>query len=278
MLLAMQNKLAFTLIELSIVIVIIGLIVGGVLVGQDLIQAAKLRAVAGEYQQFQTALTTFKLKYSAIPGDMKNATTFWGADANCDTSATYLNPKTSEATCNGDGDKIIDIIASGTGNNEVFNFWHHLGNAGLIDGTYTGVPSQGAFNHLGSTPGSNVPKSVINGAGWQIGYAGAVTVSSAYYIEGTYNNFLTLGSPSASNNYIDTAAISPQDAWKIDAKLDDGIAGSGKIVSSEIRNFCYRNADGSYANFSTSVARADLIYDYDREDVQCLLHFREFVY
>ena len=62
---------AFSLVELSIVLVILGLLVGGVLSGQALIQAAQLRAVSEEYTKYTTAALTFRDKYLATPGDMK---------------------------------------------------------------------------------------------------------------------------------------------------------------------------------------------------------------
>src|ERR1019366_6843373 len=66
----------FTLIEMSIVLVIIGLIVGSVLVGRDLIRAAELRSVISEVEKYKTAVMTFKGKYDCLPGDCANATTF----------------------------------------------------------------------------------------------------------------------------------------------------------------------------------------------------------
>src|ERR1700746_416796 len=63
----------FTLIELSIVLVIIGLIVGGVLVGQDLIRAAEVRATISQIEKYNTAVNTFRGKYNALPGDLNAA-------------------------------------------------------------------------------------------------------------------------------------------------------------------------------------------------------------
>ncbi len=60
----------FTLIELAIVLVIIGLIVGGVLVGQDLIAAARIRSQLSQIDKYNTAVITFRLKYNVLPGDM----------------------------------------------------------------------------------------------------------------------------------------------------------------------------------------------------------------
>jgi prepilin-type N-terminal cleavage/methylation domain-containing protein len=62
----------FTLIELSIVLVIIGLIVGGVLVGQDLIRAAEVRATISQIEKYNTAANTFLGKYGYLPGDIKD--------------------------------------------------------------------------------------------------------------------------------------------------------------------------------------------------------------
>ena len=62
----------FTLIELSIVLVIIGLIVGGVLVGQDLIRAAAVRAQVSQIEKYNTAVNTFRDKYGALPGDIQD--------------------------------------------------------------------------------------------------------------------------------------------------------------------------------------------------------------
>src|SRR4051812_47024942 len=66
----------FTLIELSIVLVIIGLIVGGVLVGQDLIRAAEIRATVAQVEKYNTAINTFRTKYNGMPGDLTNAANF----------------------------------------------------------------------------------------------------------------------------------------------------------------------------------------------------------
>jgi prepilin-type N-terminal cleavage/methylation domain-containing protein len=70
-------KSAFSLVELSIVLVILGLLVGGVLAGQSLIRAAQLRAVTAQVGQYAAASKTFRDKYFALPGDLPNATSFW---------------------------------------------------------------------------------------------------------------------------------------------------------------------------------------------------------
>ena len=78
-----MNKQGFTLLELSIVLVVIGLIVGGTVVGKDLIRASELNSIITQQNKIQIALNTFKLKYNVIPGDMRNATDYWGTAGSC---------------------------------------------------------------------------------------------------------------------------------------------------------------------------------------------------
>lgn len=67
-----QRRGGFTLIEMSIVLVIIGLIVGGVLVGQSLIAAAGIRATITQIEKYNQAANTFTGKYGYLPGDIKD--------------------------------------------------------------------------------------------------------------------------------------------------------------------------------------------------------------
>src|SRR5690606_8651834 len=67
-------KRGFTLIELSVVLVIIALIAGGILVGRDLIAAAKLRNQVSQFQEFHMAVNTFRGKYGFLPADALKTT------------------------------------------------------------------------------------------------------------------------------------------------------------------------------------------------------------
>ena len=173
---------AFSLLELSIVLVIIGLIAGGIVAGASMIRAAELRAVISEETKFKIALHTFRDKYFAIPGDMKNATRFWGAEpaANCPGDDT--TPSTSSATCDGDGSGTIEWgHEAGAISGEAHRFWQHLANAELVSGSFTGVHSAGTGcgGHCEVQLGLNAPESKIPGVGWSADFLPAVTVTTA---------------------------------------------------------------------------------------------------
>lgn len=65
----------FTLVEISIVLVIIGLLIGGVLKGQELIYNQKVKSTYDSYRQYTAAMYGYQDRYKALPGDDANATT-----------------------------------------------------------------------------------------------------------------------------------------------------------------------------------------------------------
>lgn len=198
-----MNK-AFSLVELSIVLVILGLLTGGILAGQNLIRAAELRSVATEMQTYQTAAMTFRDKYLSIPGDIKNASDFWGYpgnnSANCPATAG-----TGTQTCNGNGDGILSVAPAANQYGEKFLFWQHLANAGV-----------------------NIPKSRMSNAGWGISY---VTAGSSFNFAIDYRNHYVFGSQNTGDNVSSAPVIKPEELWNIDKKMDDGRPGRGKVVA-----------------------------------------------
>ncbi len=214
----------FSLVELSIVLVILGLLVGGILAGQSLIRAAELRAVGTEYTRYVTAMYSFRDKYFALPGDFNKATSFWGDDnTNC-ADAAIANG--TPGTCNGNADGILNWPAVGanlTGEN--YQFWKQLALAGLIEGTYTGLS---ASCYYCTVIGSNVPRSRLNNAGWTAGWVGNVTADNGQWLPSNYGNGISFG---AQANYTTGAVLTTAEAWNIDTKIDDGMAARGKVLS-----------------------------------------------
>lgn len=206
----------FSLVELSIVLVILGLLTGGILTGQSLIRAAEIRAVSTEYNKYMTATQSFRDKYFGIPGDIITATRFWTAMASC--PGDYTTPSTGAATCNGDGDNSISVI-------ERYRFWQHLANAGLIEGSYTGVPSTATTSNL--TVGVNTPFSKLNNGGVQLFKLSDTTPTSNLYIPTDTRHALIFLGRATTLVATPAGVLTPEETWNIDTKMDDGAPGTG---------------------------------------------------
>ncbi len=245
----------FSLVELSIVLVILGLLVGGVLTGQSLIRAAELRSVTTEFSKYQAAVNTFRDKYFTIPGDMTNATSFWGA-AHATPGTCLTTAGTGTQTCNGNGDGRIVFGAAASQRSEPFMFWQHLANAGLIEGSYNGfVGSTDAFDAI---PGINIPKSKLSNAAW-----------SSWYYDGTDTNRFNISAANVMEFGTDaggggpgTPALRPEEAWNLDTKIDDGIPARGKVIVNFWNNNC------TNASSNTNYAAA---YRLTTTSVECAL-------
>jgi prepilin-type N-terminal cleavage/methylation domain-containing protein len=197
-----RNNAGFTLVELSIVIVIIGLIVAGIISGQSLVRQARLRQSLQEINRYKTAINSFRLMYNAVPGDFKNAASFLPT---CVDSGAN--------TCNGDGNSFVDIPR------EYYRFWQHLALSGLIPGSYTGLYTvSGSYQE-----GVNIPLSPFKGY-----------VFHARDINGVGGGIY--GMPKLSKNHFhyrstdqSTGPFFTPDAAAFDTKGDDGKADSGWI-------------------------------------------------
>lgn len=219
----------FSLVELSIVLVILGLLTGGILAGQSLIRAAQLRAVTTEYNRWVAATHTFRDKYFALPGDFRDGTRFWGRHRNTgDCVANAGAAVATPGTCDGDGDGLIDIPTAAWNPNvsgENFQYWRQLQLAGLIEGDITGYSSP-----TGMTSGGldTAPQSKLTSAQWW--FLG----DSTWYGAGNYPSqvvgknayFLARYTSGSMNGVLDQ-----DEMWNIDRKIDDGIPTSGKILS-----------------------------------------------
>lgn len=255
---------AFTLVELSIVLVIIGLLAGGVLAGKSLIRASELRSIATQYNSHLAAVTAFKEKYLGLPGDIRNATTFWGAADN-DQYTCGLVPGTGTQTCNGNGNGKIDSTAN---YNELFRFWQQLSNAGLIEGSYSGFHGGDGYYYANK---GNSPAGKLRNSLWYVHDAGTIG-GMAVAFHGTYNNTFIFGLERVpASGRPDLPALKPEEAYNIDVKIDDGKPALGMLVGYP---GAYTANDYKCTD-ATANTSFDANYQLNNNNVTCALYFRD---
>ena len=213
-----KSEAGFTLVELAIVLMIIGLLIGGILRGQELMENARVTSTIQQTKAYDGATTTFRDSYSALPGDMVGPGTRL---ANCaGTCATA-----------GDNNSIIGAaVTSKTANDgstltsENRIYWLHLAVARLISGIDASGP--------GTTEawGVQFPAAKIGG-GFHVLYANIAAVGTTE--PAVSGHFIVLRNGAAAGAIAETAgasALSPLRAAQIDRKLDDGLPRTGDVI------------------------------------------------
>ncbi len=215
----------FTLIELAVVLVIIGLLIVGVLQGRALIEQAEIQKHISAYKDINLAYDTFLVKYGARPGDIA---------APEKVGLQYAGMQWNSTLSKGNGDGKV-------AGNEKQNVWNQLHNSGL----YT---AQGATNAV------NFATDFEGYAKWPAGNNFLVTISN--YETEAFNTIRIKGNlletMSVINNF-PSGGLRPEAMYYIDSKLDDGKPGSGMVraATPEVWNggppeaeTCYDNAYG----------------------------------
>jgi len=187
---SLARQSGFTLVEIAIVLVIIGLLLGGVLKGQELIDQSKIKRVVNDFNNITAAVYTYQDRYKALPGDDANAAARW----------TKIIAGATAATA-GNGDTIMTAtllqVFTGTTGNEGGLAWQHLRASGLVSGDMTTEP-------LSATP-EQTPFNSSYGFG----------VSATAFAMGVGPTFC--------------ASLPPKAAEQLDRQLDDGAPGTGNI-------------------------------------------------
>lgn len=185
----------FTLVEIAIVLVIIGLLLGGVFKGQELINSAKVKNLAGDFRSLPLFIYAYQDKFKRLPGDDQEVINHLGATATAAT--TPANSKTGNGIIEGRWD-------SSTLTDENVLLWQHIRLAGLA---------------TGSTDFSESSKAGLpaNAEGGQFGIQ--MTPAPIKGLSGTY--------------YACSSGINGKLAQQLDASLDDGVPDRGSLRAQE---------------------------------------------
>jgi prepilin-type N-terminal cleavage/methylation domain-containing protein len=187
-----RQQQGFTLVEIAIVLVIIGLLLGGILKGQEMITQAKIKNVIADMTGVSAAMYGYQDRYRALPGDDKNGSR-WGAAVGVGNSDGIINGK---------------YLSTGAGDESVL-FWDHLRRAGFVSGSGLDQPFNAVSGKMGVQTG-NGPDPGTNPVG-VLGTPGSpptVPITSLIL---------------CSANLPDKIAIS------VDSQTDDGIGTTGTV-------------------------------------------------
>ena len=240
----------FTLIEFSIALIIIGLVIGGILVGQDLIQTAEHRALMTRIENYKVSIATFKLKYGYLPGDIPNATEIWGEKPGADCNNQVAS--SSEATCDGDNDGQITFVGVGN-NSEGWCIWQHLSNANLVDGQHTcSFMSTPAIGDPTSTS-DHLPRFFVD-------YNPATFLPTYNILNKTIIKIRAQG--------LNWPALKPTAVHYMDMKQDDGLPFKGLLQSANYLAFP-GIFHSRYEDCTTSSNPATAIYNISSDEVNC---------
>lgn len=260
---------AFTLVELAIVMTIIGLLIGGILKGQELLENARVTSTIAQVKSYEAAVTAFRDIYDGLPGDLRNAgNRIPGCNVNCTPFAARAGDGfvMTSSWGNDEGwdtfpdDGLMLPSSDGNGRDEQFLFWIHLLKANLI----SGVSDQGLTTATPSQWGVTEPAAKVGGGFVAGSNSGAPTVI-APDIPGPSGLILALIGVNKDSNGIHSlpgnAVLIPMRAAQIDRKMDDGDPGVGSVVaegtSTSYATSCIVSAGSGQYSYNETISSKD---------------------
>jgi prepilin-type N-terminal cleavage/methylation domain-containing protein len=255
-------KKGFTLIELAIVLVVLGIFITAIVGGQNIIESSQRQAIVSDLTKFKTAINAFRLEFDALPGDFDEAEDYFG----------------SSNASNGNGD---GMIVDNHPRYENIYIWNHLGEAGIINDTFE---KGGQFSYSADEPEKTFPKASMGDVFWGLGLGSghpSFSNTSIYNLR----NVLTLFSIDRENSSYSPNSQNPSVnsifAYKLDKKIDDGkpflgnmalIAyepgsggGAGAIHGSDRKCHDNQGRTGSIGG----IEKEDLVYNLEGDEKYC---------
>ncbi|HEX3059759.1 MAG TPA: prepilin-type N-terminal cleavage/methylation domain-containing protein [Usitatibacter sp.] len=157
-----SQQSGFTLVEIAIVLVIIGLLLGGILKGQELINSAKVKNIANDFRVIPTYIYAYQDKFKALPGDDSNV-------------VAHLGTLTPAATA-GNGNGVIDGAILPTPTGEALQFWQQVRAANLAAGPTD--PADPTYVPTNAVGGVISVSSMSSGQVWITGMTGSYQICS----------------------------------------------------------------------------------------------------
>lgn len=214
-----RNQSGFTLIEIAIVLVIIGLLLGGVLKGQELINSAKVKNLATDFRNIPVFIYGYQDKFKAIPGDDANVLAHLGSTSGAVKASTPTSSGgTSCPVCTGNG--VLDgLWNSQTSTDETYLFWQHVRLAGLAPGV-TAIPASPAVGD-GYHP--------VNATGGEIG----IQSNNSTFATITSNAAATANTGMIGTYVICSQSILGKFVKQLDILMDDGNTDTGSMRTAD---------------------------------------------
>jgi len=217
-----KTQSGFTLIEIAIVLVIIGLLLGGIVKGQELINSAKVKNLAGDFRAIPLLIYSYQDKYRALPGD----------DAAAATHLSGATAATTPAASQGNG-VINGNWNSATPTDETYLVWQHLRLANLT----TGSTTPGASDYL---PG--------NALGGVLGLQSGTSLAASSPIKDG------AGNPLRGIYLICSSGVAGKYVKQLDEQLDDGNTASGAMLATPTSGYAIGASATPTASIDESVA------------------------